>query len=112
MARERGHEAIARMLETARKERGRTAPSEAHSHHPIHTAAQKADLRRVRELLDAEPALLNQGDHTGITPLHMAVMGSARNVIEFLLDRGANVHAIRSVNGAASWAREVPSMSS
>ena len=110
MARERGHEAIARLLETARKERGRTAPSEAHSHHPIHIAAKKGNLRRVRELLDAEPALLNQGDHTGVTPLHMAVMGSAGNVIEFLLDRGANIHAIRSVNAAGSWAQDVQSI--
>ena len=110
MARERGHEAIARLLETARKERGRTAPSEAHAHHPIHTAAQKGDLRRVRELLDAEPALLDQGDHTGATPLHKAVMGSARNVIELLLDRGANIHAIHSVSAGAGsgwWAQDV-----
>lgn len=110
MARERGHEAIARLLESAREEHGRTAPSEAHSHHPIHAAAQKGALRRVRELLDAEPALLNQGDHTGVTPLHKAVMGSARNVIEFLLDRGANIHAIRSVNAAGSWAQDVQSI--
>jgi ankyrin repeat protein len=110
MARERGHEAIARLLETARKERGRIAPSEAHSHHPIHTAAQKGDLRRVRQLLDAEPALLNQGDQTGATPLHKAVMGSARNVIELLLDRGANIHAIHSVSAGAGsgwWAQDV-----
>ena len=110
MALERGHEAIARLLETARKERGRTAPSTAHSQHPIHVAAQKGELRRVRELLDAEPALLDQGDHIGATPLHKAVIGSARNVIEFLLDRGANIHAIHSVSsGAASgwWAQDV-----
>ena len=110
MARERCHEAIARLLETARIERGRTAPSRAHSQHPIHTAAQKGDLPRVRELLDSEPALLNQGDHIGGTPLHKAVIGSARNVIEFLLDRGANIHAIHSVSAGAGsgwWAQDV-----
>jgi ankyrin repeat protein len=110
MARERGHEAIACLLETARKERGRTAPSEAHSNHPIHTAAQKGDRRRVRELLDAEPALLDQGDHAGATPLHKAVVGSARNVIELLLDRGANIHAVHSVSAGAGsgwWAQDV-----
>jgi ankyrin repeat protein len=110
MARERGHDAIAHLLETARKKRGRTAPSGAHSHHPIHTAAQKGDLRGVRELLDAEPALLNKGDQTGSSPLHKAVMGSARKVIELLLDRGASIHAIHSVSaGACSgwWAQDV-----
>lgn len=110
MARERGHEAIARLLETARRERGRTAPSAAHSKHPIHTAAQKGDLHRVRELLDADPSLLNQGDDVGATPLHKAVIGSARHVIQLLLHRGANIHAIHSVSAGAGsgwWAQDV-----
>jgi len=110
MARERDHQAIARLLETARKERGRTAPSSAHAQHPIHVAAQKGDLRRVRELLDCEPALLNQGDDIGATPLHKAVIGSAQNVIEFLLDCGASIHAIHSVSAGAGsgwWAQDV-----
>jgi len=107
MARERGHDAIACLLETACKERGRTVPSEDH---PIHSASQKGDLRRVRELLDAEPALLDRGDHTGATPLHKAVTGSSRSVIELLLDRGANIHAIHSVSAGAGsgwWAQDV-----
>src|SRR5437868_620759 len=59
MARYRGHERIARLLEDARQCMGRVAPGEDH---PIHRAAQLGDLERVREMLDADPSLLERGD--------------------------------------------------
>ena len=99
MARERGYEEIARTLEQARDLRGRAAPLDDH---PVHEAAQANDAVRLRALLDAEPALINRRDKMGGTPLHRAVRGAARNSIELLLDRGANLHALHSVaRGAA-----------
>src|SRR5206468_4551061 len=47
MARERGHEGVARLLEDARQRMGRVAPVKDH---PIHRAAQSGDLERVREI--------------------------------------------------------------
>jgi ankyrin repeat protein len=94
MARERGHDAVASTLERARDRQGRTPPAETLEDHPIHLAAETGDLRRVRELLDADPHLLNRGDHAGGTPLHRAVIGKARSVVELLLERGADIHAI------------------
>src|SRR6266700_2487757 len=76
MARDRGHEAIAQLLDAARERRGRVAPAEVHSDHPIHPAAEAGDIQRVRDLLDADPTLVHCGDSTGGTPLHRAVMGS------------------------------------
>ena len=103
MARDRGHETIAQLLvEAARERRGRVAPSEVHADHPIHTAAEAGDIQRVRDLLDADPTLVHRGDATGGTPLHRAVMGSAREVIVLLLDRGADIHAIHGVGRGAS----------
>src|SRR5712671_3655348 len=75
--------------------------------HPIHQAAQADDVVRVRELLDAEPTLVNRSDRAGGTPLHRAVLGSARRAIALLLDRGADIHAVHSVARGASggwWA--------
>jgi ankyrin repeat protein len=95
MARDRGHEAIARILEQARDRRGRVAP---HPDHPIHQAAKMGNVERVRELLDADPSLLDRGDKAGGTPLHCAVMLSARRVVTLLLDRGADIHAIHSTS--------------
>jgi len=94
MARERGHELVAKALQENRDRRGRTAPSETREDHPIHLAADAGDLQRVRELLDADPSLLNRGDRAGGTPLHRAVTASAREIVKLLLDRGANIHAI------------------
>jgi ankyrin repeat protein len=103
MARERGHDAVAATLERARDRQGRTPPAETPQDHPIHLAAETGDLRRVRELLEADPHLVNRGDHAGGTPLHRAVIGKARNVVALLLERGANVHAIHGAGlGSAS----------
>jgi ankyrin repeat protein len=102
MARERGHEGVARLLEDARQRMGRVAPGKDH---PIHRAAQSGDLERVREILDADPSLLERGDRIGGSPLHRAVMGSARKVVELLLDRGADIHAFHSTSrgGGGGW---------
>ncbi len=101
MARERGHHAVAATLERARDQQGRTPPAETGKDHPIHLAAETGDVLQVRKLLDADPHLLNLGDHAGGTPLHRAVIGRARSVVEFLLERGADVHAIHGAGFGA-----------
>lgn len=94
IARDRGYDAVATVLEDARDQRRRIAPAETHTDHPIHVAAEIGDLGRVRALLDAEPALVHRSDRAGGTPLHRAVIGHARRVIALLLDRGADIHAV------------------
>src|SRR5262245_54520861 len=56
-------------------------------------------------MLDADPSLLERGDRTGGSPLHRAVTGSARAVVELLLERGANIHAVHSTSrgGSGGW---------
>ena len=51
------------------------------------------------------PSLLERGDRIGGSPLHRAVMGSARKVVELLLDRGADIHAFHSTSrgGGGGW---------
>jgi ankyrin repeat protein len=110
MARDRGHDAIAQLLDEARRRRARVEQAEVRSDHPIHLAAEAGDIQRVRELLDADATLVGRGDASGGTPLHRAVMGSARSVIALLLDRGADIHAIHGVArgaGAGWWPPDV-----
>jgi ankyrin repeat protein len=91
MARERGHEHIAQMLEQERERRGRVVAQPAD--HPIHKAAALGETDAVRALLDADAALVNRGARQGVTPLHCAVLGGSPQMVNLLLDRGANIHA-------------------
>lgn len=92
LARDRDHEGVAQLLEETRARRGRIKPAEAD--HPIHVASAANDVASLRALLDAEPQLVHLSDRSGGTPLHRAVVASARNAVNLLLDRGANLHAL------------------
>ena len=91
MARERGHESVAQLLEQERERRGRVAPHA--DNHPIHRAAARGDLATLRQLLDNDATLVNRGGRRGMTPLDYAALGRNRSAVELLLDRGANIHA-------------------
>ncbi|HSI83733.1 MAG: ankyrin repeat domain-containing protein [Candidatus Methylacidiphilales bacterium] len=68
----------------------------------VHAAAGHAKISRLKELLDANPALVNARGGDGGTPMHFA-----RNVevAQLLLDRGADVHIRDLDHGstAAMW---------
>ncbi len=74
--------------------------------HPIHIAAERGDLRRVRALAEADPTLLHRGDRAGGTALHRAVIGRAPRLVELLLDLGSDIHAIHGdgLGSAAGYA--------
>jgi ankyrin repeat protein len=91
MARERGHERIAQLLEHARDRRGRVAAQK--TDHPIHRAAALGDANAVSSLLDADASITDRGNRLGLTPLHLAALGGSPTVVTLLLDRGANLHA-------------------
>src|SRR5262249_61659894 len=110
MARYRGFEDVAKLLEQGRERRGRLAPAEADPEHPIHTAAGAGDTKRISELLDADPVLVNRGGRGGCSPPHRAVLSGARDAVALLLDRGADIHAFHGAGlGAPAdwWAQDV-----
>ena len=91
MARERGYEEIAQMLERARDARGRVARQPAD--HAIHGEARLGQIEAVRARLDADASVVNVGSRGGLTPLHIAVLAGHHQLVTLLLDRGANIHA-------------------
>ncbi len=94
MAKDRGHSAIAVLLESERDRRHRTVAEPMTL--PVHKAMARGDLQQVVAALDADPALIHAVDRDACTLLHRALLTRApRQVIELLLDRGANIHARR-----------------
>ena len=58
----------------------------------IHKAALDGNLETIQTLLAGDPALANAKDEQGLTPLLYAVLRGHRNVVELLLDKGADVN--------------------
>jgi len=57
----------------------------------LRDAAGRGDLTRLKALLDAHPALIDERGGEGVrTPLHQAVFGNSEAAAKLLLDRGAN----------------------
>jgi len=57
----------------------------------IHEAARAGDLERVRDLVADNPELVHARDTNQMTPLHLAARGVHPEVVEFLVEQGADV---------------------
>lgn len=89
VARDRGHERVARRLEADRLRHnvGRAGP--------IHAAARAGNLSAVCAALDSDPLSIDLGDDEGSTALHYAVEGGHRALARLLIERGAPVDAVQ-----------------
>lgn len=95
IARDRGYAVMQTLLET--KLAGRHgASSQGES---VAAAIRARDLPKARALLEASPELLRAGDLRSSQPIHWAVMTRQLDVIDELLQRGADINA-RRMDGA------------
>jgi ankyrin repeat protein len=60
---------------------------------PIHDAARKGDVKKLKELLQADPKLVSAKDNDGDTPLHVAALHGQLAAAQFLIGAGADVNA-------------------
>ena len=58
-------------------------------HHEIHEAVGNGDLNRVRSLLEHDRSLVNKADGIGKRPIHFAVGRKHHEVVDCLLEAGA-----------------------
>ncbi|MGJ8694692.1 MAG: ankyrin repeat domain-containing protein [Verrucomicrobiaceae bacterium] len=59
---------------------------------PIFAPTFHGDVVRVRELLEADPELISARNAKDLTPLHVAASRGQAEVVQVLLDYGADVH--------------------
>ena len=65
----------------------------------IHVAADVGQLDVVKQLVTHNPRLVAARNEDGYTPLHYAVRGGHLDVVQYLLENGANVNARTGNNG-------------
>ncbi|KIX98765.1 uncharacterized protein Z520_05226 [Fonsecaea multimorphosa CBS 102226] len=85
---------------------GVTSPSGSAANQ-LTTAIEKGDLATVRAHLDKNPDSLTSLDEEGQPPFHVALQENQKEIVEFLLSRGASVeaegyHGWRALHIAAS----------
>jgi ankyrin repeat protein len=59
----------------------------------IFLACRTGDLAAVRELVSADPKIVNARQYLGSTPLHVAARNDRIEVTKFLVVKGADIHA-------------------
>jgi len=94
VARDRGHEDVARIIEDARAALGLGGEP-----HEVHIAATAGDVDRLRALINGDHSLLDCGDDEGFTPLHRAVEAGQAECAALLLKLGAPPDAIQAGGG-------------
>lgn len=60
---------------------------------PIHDAARKGDVKKLKALLQSDPKLVSAKDSNGDTPLHQAALHGQFEAVQALVDAGADVNA-------------------
>jgi ankyrin repeat protein len=60
---------------------------------PIHDAARKGDVGKIKQLLQSDPKAISAKDKDGDTPLHVAALHGQLAAAQVLIDAGADVNA-------------------
>ena len=57
----------------------------------IFDACRQGNIEKIKELYEANPAILNAEDNKGFTPLILATYNNQAEAVDFLLEKGAAV---------------------
>ena len=67
----------------------------------IHEASQTGDIEKVQSILAANPDQVNAADEGGSLPLHIASLNGHLEIVELLIEAGADVGAGDADNSSA-----------
>ncbi|CAB9501183.1 Protein phosphatase 1 regulatory subunit 12A [Seminavis robusta] len=70
---------------------------------PVHFAAQKGDLKSIMTHIDKAKESVHLKDANGWTPLHEAARGGHKEVVKYLVEKGADKNALTGVGESALW---------
>jgi ankyrin repeat protein len=63
-----------------------------------HEAATFGRVDRLRQLLDEDPARVNEASSDGFSPLHLAIFGGHESTVRLLIERGADLEAVSTAS--------------
>ncbi len=86
------------------------SPSTANDREDLSLAIRQGNLAAVRAIVEKNPALVTSADNAGFTPLHIAATAGRVDIVEYLLDRGADIEA-RTAGGQTPLFQTVPLVS-
>ena len=110
LARERGHETLARLLEhESRRQQGVPKPKQP-ADDPIVAAAKSGDFEAVRTRLAGEQDPTPDAKISRGLALHAAARAGNRPLVELLLDHGADPNFTIDSSGSATWAASTPEL--
>lgn len=115
MARDRGYTELGDFLEGFLAERYGIVPAGV----GLAAAIKDGDLELVKEMITRAPALVHAADERGNRPIHWAALTRELRLIDFLLERGADIGAARPDGARAidltggdywyrNWYRDLP----
>jgi ankyrin repeat protein len=115
IARDRGYHELTAYLESILKDRYHIVPEGKE----IAAAIRAFDMGQVQKLIERQPALVHAADERGNQSIHWAVLTRQLELIDYLLEHGANINAMRPdgakpldlTNGDyhyRSWYRDLP----
>lgn len=91
LATDRGHTEVREWLETYLAAKHQMVPAGE----GVARAIRDRDTGQLRALLDADPTRVHAADVRGNQPIHWAVMTRQMALIDLLLERGADINALR-----------------